>query len=74
MASHSLRRCLSPRQESRVGAGTMRPHFGFLPELHEMIRKLNDNISPQDVAPHGDNPEARPWNLPVTSDGRERRF
>ena len=33
----------------------MRPHFGFLPELHEMIRKLNDNISPQDVAPHGDN-------------------
>lgn len=49
----------------------MRPHFGFLPELHEMIRKLNDNISPQDVAPHGDNPEARPWNLPVTSDGRE---
>lgn len=24
------------------GAGTMRPQFGFPPELHELVRKLND--------------------------------
>ena len=28
------------------GAGTMRPHFGFPPELHDLVRKLNDKISP----------------------------
>ena len=31
------------------GAGTMRPHFGFPPELHELVRKLNDKNSPLDV-------------------------
>ena len=47
------------------GAGTMRPHFGFPPELHELVRKLNDKNSPLDVgeyewmmAPLGDNREA----------------
>ena len=43
------------------GAGTMRPHFGFPPELHELVRKLNDKNRPLDVgkyewmmAPFGD--------------------
>ena len=47
------------------GTGTMRPHFGFPPELHELVRKLNDKNGPLDVgeyewmmAPLGDNPEA----------------
>ena len=24
------------------GTGTMRPHFGFPPELHKLIREFND--------------------------------
>ena len=49
------------------GAGTMRPHFGFPPELHELVRKLNDKNSPLDVGKYE-------WMMAPLGDDREASF
>ena len=49
------------------GAGTMRPHFGFPPELHELVRKLNDKNSPLDVGEYE-------WMMAPLGDDRDASF
>ena len=49
------------------GAGTMRPHFGFPLELHELVRKLNDKNSPLDVGKYE-------WMMAPLGDDRDASF
>ena len=49
------------------GAGTMRPHFGFPLELHELVRKLNDKNSPLDVGEYE-------WMMAPLGDDRDASF